>query len=171
MSSIAHRIKQARIRKGLSLRDLAERLDVSAMAISKYERGEMKPGSDVLLQLARALDVDVEFFLRPSKVGEIEPAYRKRGGLGKKAERMIIEDIRDWLERYLDAESISPVEHPAFSMPKGFPRRVASYDDRGEGGRVVTIGLGDRRGSNRESHGTARKQRYPGRRAGYAGGI
>ena len=77
MSLISDRIKQARVRKGLSLRDLQDRVGVSATALSKYERGLMKPGSDVLLRLAKALDVNVGYFFRPAIVKEIEPAYRK----------------------------------------------------------------------------------------------
>ncbi|NJL72670.1 MAG: helix-turn-helix transcriptional regulator [Candidatus Competibacteraceae bacterium] len=52
------RLKRARKRAGLSLRDLEERLSrqVSAQAIGKYERGDMMPGSAVLIALARALE-------------------------------------------------------------------------------------------------------------------
>ena len=41
----SERLKLARKREGLSLRDLASRIDgvVSAQAIGKYERGEMIP--------------------------------------------------------------------------------------------------------------------------------
>jgi Zn-dependent peptidase ImmA (M78 family)/DNA-binding XRE family transcriptional regulator len=39
MSNIGERLKGARARAGLSLRDLAEQVGVSAQAISKYERG------------------------------------------------------------------------------------------------------------------------------------
>jgi transcriptional regulator with XRE-family HTH domain len=46
----------ARMTAGLSLRDLAARSGISAMAISKYERDQMKPGPAALEALARALD-------------------------------------------------------------------------------------------------------------------
>jgi len=51
------RLKIARARAGLSLRDLQEHLDnlVSAQAIGKYERGEMMPSSRVLIALADVL--------------------------------------------------------------------------------------------------------------------
>ena len=128
MSLISDRIKQARVRKGLSQRDLADRVGVSAMALSKYERGLMKPGSDVLLRLAKALDVNVGYFFRPAIVEEIEPAYRKTS-LGKKQMQSLEEEIRDWLERYLQAESVAPVQTKSFEYPSGFPYPVAELAD------------------------------------------
>jgi transcriptional regulator with XRE-family HTH domain len=64
-TGIGERLKMARQMAGMSQRDLAEAANVSAMAISKYERDLMTPGSNVLLRLGRALDVRTGFFLRP----------------------------------------------------------------------------------------------------------
>lgn len=61
-----NRLKLARKANRLSTRGLAEKVGVSAMAISKYERGVMVPSSDVLLQLARALDVTPQYLLEAS---------------------------------------------------------------------------------------------------------
>ena len=121
MSLIGPRIKQARLRQRMSQRVLAEQSGVSATAISKYERGLMKPTSDVLLKVADALEVDLSFFLRPQRVKEIQPAYRKLKRLGKKSEYQLIERIRDWLERYLEAEEIVEPTPAAFKVPEGFP--------------------------------------------------
>ena len=51
------RIKQARKARGLSQRGLAALIGVSAMAISKWERGTLFPGSQRLIALAEALGV------------------------------------------------------------------------------------------------------------------
>ena len=45
MTMIGERIKQARKATGLSLRTLADRAGVTAMAISKYEAGKSTPSS------------------------------------------------------------------------------------------------------------------------------
>ena len=58
------RIKAARRMAGLSQRALAARLGVSAMAVSKWERGEVLLGSARLLQIADALECPVSR-LRP----------------------------------------------------------------------------------------------------------
>ncbi len=72
------RLRLARKRAGLSLRELAERIGnvVSAQAISKYESGKMFPSSSVLVALGRALDVSLDFLMS----SRISPARRHLGG-------------------------------------------------------------------------------------------
>ena len=89
MLVFGERLKSARKMAGLSMRGLAELIGVSHNAINKYEHGEMNPGSDVLLQLAHALDVRPEYFLREMKVSISCPADRKHSGVGKKAQAQI----------------------------------------------------------------------------------
>ena len=79
--SIGARIKQSRRRAGLSLRALAQRVGVSHTAISQYEKEETTPSSDVLIRISEALDVGLDVLLRPVRVGEIRPAFRKRSRL------------------------------------------------------------------------------------------
>ncbi len=127
--SIGLRIWQARRRRGLSLRELAERIGtVSHTTLSKYERGESTPDSATLIAIAQALQFDLSYFLRPTVVGDIEPAYRRKSRLSKKEEKRIIEDIRDWLERYLETEKIWG-EDSGFKYPRSFPREVRSFDE------------------------------------------
>jgi len=126
---IGERIKQARRLRGISQRALAERVGLSAMAISKYEQGKVTPSSSVLLRLARALDVRVEFFIRPVLIKEIAPAFRKRSGLRIKEENALLASIQDWLERYLEIERILQLEVPKFTYPEGFPYRVVTEED------------------------------------------
>ena len=111
---IGERIKQRRIALGLSLEELAERTQnyVTRQAIHKYEQGTSMPGSDVLLHLAEALGVKVEFFFREHEhsVELSEPAYRKRGGASAKGLQALQAKTRDVLERYLFVESLFPSE-------------------------------------------------------------
>lgn len=104
---IGDRIKAARMASGLSLRALADRIGVSHQAIFKYETNQDVPGSEVIIALARALDVKPEFFFRPTKPMEIQPAFRKRSCLSAKSERRIIGRVRDSLERRLELEALT----------------------------------------------------------------
>jgi Zn-dependent peptidase ImmA (M78 family)/DNA-binding XRE family transcriptional regulator len=123
---IGSRIQQARKMRGLSLRDLGEQASLSAQAISKYERGLDVPGSGSLLRLSRALEVPVEFFVRPGRVVEIRPEYRKRSSLPQKDQESLKARILDWLDRYLEAEEIRGLSGFEFKFPAGFPRDIAS---------------------------------------------
>ena len=129
MADIGHRMKAARKAAALSLRDLAEKVDVSAQSISKYERGLMTPDSAGLLQIARALGVKVEFFFRTQEVNLSRPAYRKRTTLPRKQEAAIVGQIQEWLERYLEVEALFPDQVDRFSMPGGLHRDVSSMED------------------------------------------
>jgi Zn-dependent peptidase ImmA (M78 family)/DNA-binding XRE family transcriptional regulator len=116
---LGERIKQARLASGLSLRALAEKVSVSAQAISKYERGLDVPSSDVLLQLAHVLGVTLDYFFRMHEVKLSEAVYRKRAALRVKDARTVESAIKDWLERYFEIEDIlagngyKPPEPPA----------------------------------------------------------
>lgn len=126
---IGERIKQARIAAGLSLRTLAERAGVSAMAISKYETGKSTPSSGVLLALAKALGVRTEYFFRPVKVELQEVEYRKHSRLPVKVLQQIQGDIIEQIERFIELEQLlpnGPVE--TFELPRQLPNTISSLD-------------------------------------------
>ena len=104
--TIGQRIKQARKLNSLNVRDLGAQVGVSAMAISKYERDQDTPGSGVLLRLAQALNVNVDFFFRPATVAVELQAYRKHAALGAKDEEAIEVRVQEWVERYLEVEGL-----------------------------------------------------------------
>jgi Zn-dependent peptidase ImmA (M78 family) len=83
---------------------------MSKMAISKYENGLIIPKSGVLIALAKALDVGVEYFFRSVRVKLSAPSYRCRKTLQKKEETRILAKTTEWLERYLTVEHITGVE-------------------------------------------------------------
>ena len=57
------RIKEQRERRGLRQADVANALQISSQAVSKWERGENAPDISVLVGLARLLDASVEWLL------------------------------------------------------------------------------------------------------------
>ncbi len=131
---IGERIKQARIAAGLSLRQLSECMDnyVSAQVIHKYELGKAIPGSDVLIHLAQALGVKVEFFFRPETihVSLSAPAYRKRSALRVKHLQSIQAQVKEKVERYLEMESMFSQERFAkITLPGADERLISNYDD------------------------------------------
>jgi transcriptional regulator with XRE-family HTH domain len=64
--NVGPRIRAIREQRGLSMRALAERCDLSVNAISLIERGENSPTVSSLLILAAALDVKVTDFFEPA---------------------------------------------------------------------------------------------------------
>jgi len=126
--SIGERIKSARRRAGLNLRELAEKVGVSAQAISKYERNMDVPGSSILIKLARALELSVETLLRPQSISLSQPSYRSyRSKLRSHDAETIHAQVLEWLERYIGIEAIMDVQ-AEFRMPD-INRRIKTMGD------------------------------------------
>lgn len=110
----AQRLVNARKIRGLSQRELSNAVhgEVSPTAIAKYEKGAMMPSSTVLIQLAKALDMNVDYFFRPFAVSidESKFEFRKHSGLkGKKIEavkHMMISEI----EKYVEIERLLGID-------------------------------------------------------------
>ena len=118
---IGNRLKRAREAVGLSLRDLEGAIhgQVSAQAIGKYERGEMMPGSTVLLALSKALHITPEFLLSEREVELTGVDFRKAPQAGAKEERAVEASVLDQVERYLELEELLPGMDDAWAAPDG----------------------------------------------------
>ena len=88
-AALGRRIKAHRVAAGLSLRELAQHLTVSAQALSQYEMGRTRPRPEVLGALADVLGTMVEQLELTSdsvKLGAVrirDPHRRRRRMLGK----------------------------------------------------------------------------------------
>ena len=102
------RLRLARTRAGLTMAALADKLEpkVTAQAVNKYEKGEMMPSSSVLLSLAQALNLSLDF-LMTSQVSELQGVeFRKSAGVKEKEKALVEEEVIDFVERYLAVESV-----------------------------------------------------------------
>lgn len=61
--AIGKRIKIARIRKGISQEETAEKSHISTRHMSNIETGRTKPSLPTLISIANALDTSVDYFL------------------------------------------------------------------------------------------------------------
>ncbi|MBW7894131.1 MAG: helix-turn-helix domain-containing protein [Opitutaceae bacterium] len=119
------RLKQARLLAGLSLRELSERIGtVSHVALTKYERGDMKPSSEVLVALCKALGRTPDQMFRPIRASLANVSFRKRKSFSEKQTSMVLERVRSRLEDYLEAEEfvqeqVKPA-HKKLSLPANF---------------------------------------------------
>lgn len=104
----SERLKTARIMAGLSMEDLAQKMGgiITKQAIGKYEKGQMKPGDEVLAILADALSVKPEFFLRRYTADLSHIEFRKDARLLKKAQEVLKYQTIEFLERYMELEHI-----------------------------------------------------------------
>ncbi len=123
---LGERIKRARKIRGLSQRALAKKVGLSANAISKYERGLMAPGSQIIIKISQACGLAPDFFLRPPRELKLSPVeYRAHKSLPKKQKAALFEKVRSWLENYLEIEDILS-EHLSYEP---YLREIRSFEE------------------------------------------
>lgn len=130
MSNLSIRLQQARKAAGLSLRGLADLVELSHAAIKKYEDGVVYPSSDILIKLAKVLKVRVDFFFRPIKVSLENVKFRKRPKLNEKAENAIKLEVIHQIENRLELENLYPTSPiMLFELPDNFPKKVITFEE------------------------------------------
>lgn len=115
----AERLRRARKMRGLSLDELSCQSDgiVSKQALCKYEHGQMKPSSKVLIALANALEVSPDYLLKPPSVSIESIEFRKKRSFSEKKLDSVREIIRYEIEKYVEIEDIFGI-HPEDSKLK-----------------------------------------------------
>lgn len=127
---IGDRIQQARNAAGLSLRSLAEKAGITAMAISKYENNQSAPSSTVLLKLASALGVRTEYFFRSEAPELTDVNHREGHELPEKEEQKVLADVKEQLERWQALEEVAPAPWSvAFTLPESLPDQIHDYGE------------------------------------------
>lgn len=63
MIMIPDRLKQARIARRLSQRELSRQCEIGEQQVWRYEREETNPPSDIVMRLAQVLGVSADFLL------------------------------------------------------------------------------------------------------------
>jgi transcriptional regulator with XRE-family HTH domain len=63
MSNIGERIIQLRKAKKWSQEDLAKHINASRIMIGNYERGDNTPSMEVIIKIARAFEVSIDYLL------------------------------------------------------------------------------------------------------------
>ena len=97
------RLRLARKRAGLSMRELADVMNpsVTAQAISKYEAGKMLPSSAILVALGKALDVSLDFLMSAQVEALDGIEFRKHPSASArdraKAEAILIDNLECYL--------------------------------------------------------------------------
>jgi Zn-dependent peptidase ImmA (M78 family) len=102
------RLRQARERRGFSMRDLQARMTggLSPAAIAKYEQGKMHPSPGVLHALCEALEMPEDFFRRPLTAKLDSVRFRCKSSLKVKDEVRVRGEAEDFFERYVELEDL-----------------------------------------------------------------
>ena len=83
---IAKNLSELRRKNKLTQLEVAEKLNYSDKAVSKWEQGESLPGIEVLYKLAKLYGVSMDYIVGEK---EAKPARAAFGGLTQKRKRII----------------------------------------------------------------------------------
>ena len=87
--SFGHKLKTLRKQRGLTQKELAEKLFLSQSSITRFEKDEILPTSETLSKIANYFDVSIDFLLdRP------QSPQKKNSNL-EKALNEAIEELKD----------------------------------------------------------------------------
>jgi transcriptional regulator with XRE-family HTH domain len=110
--AIGLRIRQRRNEQTVSQAELGEQLGVSFQQIQKYEKGVNRVGAARLMQVAKALDCEVGFFLpapsdRPKASSVLDEFLTSRDGLmiAQAFVRISSVDVKHAIARFIDGIS------------------------------------------------------------------
>lgn len=130
-TTAGQRLAAARARAGLSLRNLADAIGnrVSAQAIGKYERGEMRPSPPVMRALSQALRVPADYLHGRGEIGLESVEFRKNRLTTGREEAAIKAEVLAAVERYLEIEDLLGVPNARWAPMAGLPIRVRSVEE------------------------------------------
>jgi|SRR5271157_4236276 len=120
---IGKRLKLARTAAGLSLRDLQAKIGnrVTAQAIGKYERGEAVPSSGVLMALANALGVSLDYLMGDQNMVLEGIDFRKNQITSTREQAQIQAKALHLIERYLTVEEALGLPTAQWDKPREAP--------------------------------------------------
>lgn len=70
MSVIGERIKELRLEKKVTQKEIAEGIGVSPVSVQRFEYGSVRPSLDTLIALADYFDVSLDYLVGRSDVAE-----------------------------------------------------------------------------------------------------
>lgn len=101
-------LKYYRLMKSLSKKELADKIDVTPMAISNYESGNRIPEMDIMKKIAEVLGVRIADFLvvRNANIQFCHNEFRKGSSLSKEKQELVRESVEEYFSRFMDSVEI-----------------------------------------------------------------
>lgn len=101
-------LKYYRLKNNMSMKELADLVEISPMAISYYEKEERRPDMKIIKALAEALHVRVTDFLanRDNTLEFCHGEFRKNSKMTAKQQDFIKEEVEEYFGRFYQAVNI-----------------------------------------------------------------
>ncbi len=127
MNEIGKNLKRIRLLKKLSLKKAGELLNISATAVSKYEKGDIVPSSQKLIEFANAYNVKTLDLLKQYKAPEMKfNSFRKKQRLQGQNLELLKDIIQNKVSDYLEVIKLDEINSKDIKIKK---YGCSSYDD------------------------------------------
>ncbi len=119
MNEIGKNLKRIRLLKNLSLKDAGNLLNMTATAISKYEKGEILPDSKKLIDFANAYNVKSIDLLKVYNVPKMQfTSFRKKKRLTGQNLELLKELIENKVSKYLEVIEMNNIDTVNMKLKK-----------------------------------------------------
>ena len=141
--SLGERIAELRKQQKMSQGQLADALEVSRQAVSKWENGQANPDSMNLIRLSEILDTDIEYLATGRKTyGRRPPVVIKTiETVEKVVEKPVVQVVETVVEKVVEKPTIQYVEKPVVKKVFRVKYRRNSAELAIVGGICFVIGL------------------------------
>ena len=127
MNEIGKNLKRIRLLKKLSLKKAGELLNISVTAVSKYEKGDIVPSSQKLIEFANAYNVKTLDLLKQYKAPEMKfNSFRKKQRLQGQNLELLKDIIQNKVSDYLEVIKLDEINSKDIKIKK---YGCSSYDD------------------------------------------
>lgn len=141
LQDLGHRIRCQREKRGLRQNDIANALQISPQAVSKWERGENAPDIALLVPLARLLGVSLDWLLdRYSADLDVFEASIVSMGVQiarQKSEEMTTRDFAAWANGYCFQMTNAVMRYNGVPIKYIGPGLLCFFSGAGHGERAV----------------------------------
>lgn len=121
------KIRSVRERKGLTLKTVAQKAGVSESLVSQIERNKVSPAIDTLLNLADALDINLEFLFEEYRKDHPVKVIRSGERRKIKDDEIVYEEVAKAMEK----DEKNGLESYIISIPPGGKTHRGSYGHLG----------------------------------------
>lgn len=111
------RLKEARLIRGFTISELAEKISVSKQAVSQFELGESTPKLETMLAIINILKFPKSYFNKPSKEQFVgNTFFRANSKMTKRLKEMQLHrsymayEIYDYIDQYIDFPKLNIVD-------------------------------------------------------------
>jgi len=125
--NVGRRIRELREQRGLTLRQLSEKADVSPSTIQKIEKNLISPSLGTVLRIAKGLETTIESLLNahPQSRDVVYLPKEKRGTIA-------VPDLKITLQSLAEGLPDQPFSAVVLTIPKGARMKEREFQHHGE---------------------------------------